>query len=172
MMDVMLTPDLAAAAFERSRARMRSFAYTIVRDEQLAEDVVQEVGLSLASRLPEVDDLSHFERWLLRVTRHRAIDCYRQRRGQPVALSEGALAAIEDSFAEEGEGETTAALARCVAKLSRYGQQLVRLRYREGLIGAALARRLKRKPNAVYVALSRVHKELGACVRRQLGMAS
>ena len=60
------------------------------------------------------------------------------------------------------------ALRTCLEQLSPYVQELIRLRYGEGLSGAGLAKALDRQVNTVYVALSRAHNTLATCVRTRL----
>jgi RNA polymerase sigma-70 factor (ECF subfamily) len=83
-------------------------------------------------------------------------------------------AVIETAYAEEPvEGpcyeETQAQLFRlreCFSKLSGWQREMIRLRYFTGLSLARMAERLSRSESAVQVALSRLRKVLGNCVRR------
>jgi len=61
------------------------------------------------------------------------------------------------------------ALRVCVSKLTTYARELINLRYVEGLSGVEVARRLGRTSRTVYVALSRVYRQLEDCVRKTSG---
>lgn len=60
-------------------------------------------------------------------------------------------------------------LQSCLTKLTPYAQQVVNLRYGQGLTTQKVADALQRKVEAVYKALVRIHNALEECVRRQIG---
>lgn len=142
--------------------------WALTADYHTAEDLFSDL-VAEAIRQPErFADEAHLDRWLKQLIRFRALNDL-QRLRRPGALSEGLLEQLaSDEQAETVGSPQVDALQRCLLRLSPYGQQLVELRYREGISGAVLAERLGRQLNTVYVALARVHKQLGACVRELL----
>ena len=56
----------------------------------------------------------------------------------------------------------------CLEQLSPCAQNLVKLRYAEGVSGERLAEVVDRSLNTVYVALSRIHRSLGDCIKQRL----
>ena len=60
------------------------------------------------------------------------------------------------------------ALRVCLAKLPAASRELLQMRYDDGLSGAEIAGKMQRSVEAVYQALSRVHRGLRECVERQL----
>lgn len=163
-------PQAATVTLERLRPRLGRLARAIVRDEQLAEDVVQEVAIELIARPAELRDQGHLEAWLWRTTKHRAIDALRRRQRRPEVLPDRAIEAIEAACREHDE-EPLDALETCVQALAPTSKQLVRLRYSEQLSGKQIAQRVRRKATAVYAALARIHRQLATCVERALGGA-
>ncbi len=80
------------ALFDRKHRRVYLIAYQILGDQGLAEDVVQEVFVTLWERSGDYDETMPLDPWLRRVTVNRAIDYWRsrakRRRGQ-VEVSPG-----------------------------------------------------------------------------------
>jgi RNA polymerase sigma-70 factor (ECF subfamily) len=154
----------------RERIKLLAYIASIVRDDHLAEDVFQEVAVLALRKREEIHDPTHFLAWMRLVARNRALKCLRER-GRCLFLDERLLAELEDQWADfdlTPAADLTDALRHCLAKLSPYAQQLIRLRYVEGISGARLAEALDRQLNAVYVALSRIHRSLGACIRQRI----
>lgn len=170
MVTMPCSPVAASATLDTLRHRLVLFARAIVRDAELAEDVVQEVALRLVddAQLARFNDEQHVEAWLWRTTRHRAIDCCRRRRARREVPSEAALVALEQACQRREAEPPTEALQACLSGLSDYARSLVELRYRRGLDGDGIASALGRKAGAIYTALSRVHAQLRDCIRRRL----
>lgn len=86
---------------ERHVGLVRRLALNVLRDEQEAEDVAQEVFVSAwrnrASWRPE----AKFTTWLYRIAMNRAIDCYRSRRPTPQPQEE--LTRLIDRDADNAE---------------------------------------------------------------------
>jgi len=121
-------------------------AYLILRDREEAEDVAQEVMLSLVDRLGELDPGRRPEPWVKKVAANRAIDHVRRRRP---AEELGAARPAPD--VARSDGPVVAALAT----LEPEDRALIVLRhllgYRSGEIGkqmgisaGAVRKRLKR----------------------------
>lgn len=53
-------------------------------------------------------------------------------------------------------------------QLTPNARELIDLRYARDIKGRALAEKLGRKPNAVFVALSRIHRTLSDCIQARL----
>ena len=86
-------------------------------------------------------------------------------------MEQAVLDLVEADWArrdEEAADRRHGALRACLEQLSPYVQELIRLRYGEGLSGAGLAKALNRQVNTVYVALSRAHNTLATCIRTRL----
>lgn len=99
--------------FDRKYRRVYLIAYQILGDQGLAEDVVQEVFLTLWERSGDYDDDLPLDPWLRRMAANRAIDHWRQRarrrRGQvevapgrdPDAVLDAGLSAVTANLGED-----------------------------------------------------------------------
>jgi len=151
------------------RASLLGYILSIVRDTHLAEDVFQAVSLITLKKGGEVEEADRFAGWVRRTARFEALNALRKRRNAPLVIDEAVLDALEDHWgAADPDPPAADALRECVRGLTDRSRQILELRYRENVGGAALAAKLGRPVNTVYVALSRIHKTLAACVRRHL----
>src|SRR5690242_3480175 len=80
------------AAFVELTRRFQQFAFgsalALVRDFQLAEDVVQEAFVAAWSALPSLDEPAAFPGWLRGIVRHHAFRQRRRKRLASVPLAE------------------------------------------------------------------------------------
>lgn len=165
--------DEAMRLFVEQRAPLLGFLRAIVGSRERAEDLLQDLAVLLLRKHADIPNPEAFPGWIRRAARFEARNA--MRRVRAVELDEAALDALEAAWApawaggkDGGEDVRIAALERCLAGLSPTARRLVELRYRQGLDCAALAERLGRPLNTVYVGLSRLHRALEDCIRGRL----
>jgi RNA polymerase sigma-70 factor (ECF subfamily) len=154
----------------RERVKLLAYIRAIVRDHHLAEDVFQEVAVLAVRKGDEIRDGRHFLAWMRLAARHRALKAQR-RQHQYLLLDETLLDQMDDQWAEQdpsSASDLVETLRSCVERLSPYARNLVKLRYVDGLSGLRLAEVVDRTLNTVYVALSRIHRSLGECIKQRL----
>lgn len=154
----------------RLRPNLLAYAVSIVGDEHLGDDLLQDVLVSAYEKRETIADVDHFAGWVRVAVRHAALNAIRNRRNKPT-LDPSVIDMMDahwDKYDKVDHSSTVEALRRCIGELSEYSQEIVRLRYTEGLMGQNLADRLSRKLPAVYAALTRTHKALAECVRRRI----
>jgi len=119
------------ALVREHQAMVFSVALHFLRDRALAEEVAQEVFLSLHRNLGAIQSASHARHWLRKVAVQRAIDEGRRRKRQAVvSLSELAEPAAGDPQGDPMLGET---LRRLVGTLPEAPRMVMILRYQEDL---------------------------------------
>lgn len=153
------------------RALLLGYINAIVRDLHAAEDILQE-SLVLATR-QRFNDAHHAQAWIRVTARNLALAELRRRARRPATLSDEAFALLEPAWEaaageEYSQGTRLEALRTCCAGLSSAARQLLDLRFREGLDGAAISARLSRPLNTVYVGLSRTYRRLAECIAQRL----
>lgn len=107
-------------AFEQIVAlwERRLFYYLrrLLRAEEDAWDVLQEVWLQVFRRLPELRDSAAFPAWLYRIGHHQAVSLLRKQRKLEVAMDGDGCLEVQDSaelnFTASDAEEVHAALAR------------------------------------------------------------
>jgi RNA polymerase sigma-70 factor (ECF subfamily) len=148
----------AFAALVRSHQRLvYSLALRMLADRDAAEDLSQDVFLSLHRKLSSIESGAHLVFWLRKVTAHRAIDRLRRRAPfDSVPFEEEAAVTIstdEDPlFANE--------LRRGLLNLSPAARGVVVLRFQEDLDPMEIARTLAMPVNTVKSHLKRALKVL------------
>ena len=151
------------------------FAYilTQVREWDAAEDIFQEVSLTILKKSQEKIEVTSFKAWSREIARRTILD-YRKKRGAPVAaLSSDALESLERIFgaheqlSTEQQREILAHLQECLKALPEKLLRMVNLRYQEDLSLEQVAERSQMTAGAAQVALSRARAALAECIRRK-----
>ena len=118
-----------------------SVAWHFLHERDVAEEVAQEVFLSLHRNLGTIQSASHAEFWLRKVAVQRSIDEGRKRRRRPqVALSEVAEPSTSD---DTGDPLLEDVLRRLIASLPEAPRAVMILRYQEDLDPSEISRLLE-----------------------------
>ncbi|HXS98392.1 MAG TPA: sigma-70 family RNA polymerase sigma factor [Candidatus Limnocylindrales bacterium] len=113
------------------QAMVFSVALHFLRDRAVAEEVAQEVFLSLHRNLGSIESDSHARYWLRKVTVQRSIDEGRRRKRQSNVSLEDVAEPI--SGARPGDPMLQEMLRRLVATLPEAPRMVMILRYQEDL---------------------------------------
>jgi RNA polymerase sigma-70 factor (ECF subfamily) len=165
---MVLEADAVVQVLLRERRRVASVATAIVRDVHAADDIFQQVVLAALEHRDQFRDTGHVLPWALRAARHRALNLATRRKLRP--LPDEVLDLLEAQWGDPAGGplpDHIEALHRCLGKLAPTARDLIRMRYDDGLSAVAIAGRLQRTADAVYQSLSRIHRSLRECVRRE-----
>ena len=136
-----------AALYERFSRPLYSLAYKMLASESEAQDVVQEVFLSVWNKAPTFDSKrgSAFS-WVVTQVRNRAIDRIRshRRRGELIDafgpdLESGEIRSASDNCEA---GERAREIRAAMGQLSDDQHQVLRLAYFEGLTQVEIAQKL------------------------------
>jgi len=167
-----LTEETLMRLLMQQRSMLLGFVISLVRDPALAEDILQEVSVTAVRRRDAIEDESVFSAWIRQTARYTALNAVRKQQRRPVIFDDTLLEALEEEWVEvETETpppEAIDAIRECITKLTPRAQRLVELKYYKGLDGRALAEKIGRQLNTVYVALTRIHRKLSDCVRSRL----
>jgi RNA polymerase sigma-70 factor (ECF subfamily) len=157
----------SAAAFTelaaRVRARVRNWALRVVRDNDDADDVAQQVLLKLYLRIREFEGRSRFTTWLYRMTINTALNRRRVERRRTDLLrgaSESPAASMPD-VAARAEVDRLAALIRaCVTELSDREREVFQMADLKGMPTNEIAEALGLQPVSVRATLSRARRRI------------
>jgi RNA polymerase sigma-70 factor (ECF subfamily) len=151
------------------------FAYTYVRSRDVAEELVQEVFLSLWNARASWEVTTRARAWLFAAVRHLALNHLRHERvvsrahGEGAASASVAVATIESSTmgaAPENQHEAVEArelddaIARAIAELPERRRIAMTLRWKEDMSALEIAAVLGTTPEAVRVLLTRARADL------------
>jgi len=114
--------------YGRHHVRVFRFGLRLVRDEQIAEDLISEVFLDVWRQAGKFEGRSAVSTWLLAITRFKALSALRRRKD--VELDDEAANAIEDtSEVVVQKKDTGEALRKCLTALSPEHREIVDLVY-------------------------------------------
>ena len=168
----MATSAPSRILYERYHSRIVAFVRGMVKDQQRAEDIAQEVFISALRRMRETERPINFKPWLFEIARNASIDAYRRkRRTAEVSYdAEGGLAPadrIRLVASEPGPVEAIGAkqdlehLTGAFGGLSDTHHEILVLRELEGRSYADIGERLGMSRGAVESTLFRARKRLG-----------
>ncbi len=117
--------------YGRHHVKVFRFGMRLVRDEQLAEDLISEVFLDVWRQAGKFEGRSAVSTWLLAITRFKALSALRRRKD--AELDEEAADTIEDSSDNPEvavqKKDTSGALRKCLSKLSAEHREIIDLVY-------------------------------------------
>ena len=146
-----------------------NFAFRLVHDRGIAEDLAQEGFLRVFQRLHTYDPERKFSSWFFQVLRNVTIDYLRVNRLPTTSLDELAEGGFEGAAADRtssspehlaGQGELACALEQALTRIRPEYREVVVLRYQEGLTHPEIAEILGLPSGTVKTYLHRARKEL------------
>lgn len=158
--------------FFQHAAALRGFVFGLLADREAADDVLQELFLSVTQSADRFDPAKGgFLTWARGIARNKVLEHFRKRSHLPKFFDDDLL----ESLAESAGGqdgvwqERRTVLAGCVRQLAPRARQILEMRYAETPAAPPeIAERLAWTVNAVNVALSRARRFLQDCSRRRL----
>lgn len=157
-----------AAVYEATSAKLFGIVLRILRRRDLAEEVLQEVYVTLWQRAGEFDAARASPiTWMATIARNRALD--QARRVTPASIED--TPAVMDMASDEehpiegiARSQELARLMRCLDGLEAERRDIVLLAYREGLSREALAARFERPVPTIKTWLHRSLIQLRQCL--------
>lgn len=135
--------EAVSQLLERHARRVRDYVRMLVKDNDVADDLTQEVLIKVVKVLDEgrYTDKGKFQPWLLRIARNRVLDYFRAQK-QVKTVSESSAGfdilgsknlaepSIEDQLVSEQQAEEVRALIELLPEEQR---EVVKMRYYDGL---------------------------------------
>jgi len=161
--------------FMELRYSLLAYINACVGHYQNAEDIFQEVWLSVLKAAGEGREIHNLRAWCLKVAKNRVM---RHRRSLLVSRREEVVAediltllggaVVEDSVEDIPWEERVSVLNECMKRLRPRALEILRLRYFESLSIDDMTERLRKPAQNVYLALSRTRRWLRDCVEKTL----
>jgi RNA polymerase sigma-70 factor (ECF subfamily) len=135
--------EAVSQLLERHTRRVRDYVRMMVKDNDVADDLTQEILIKVVKVLDEgrYTDKGRFQPWLLRIARNRVLDYFRAQK-QVKTINESSVGydilgsknmaepSIEEEIISEQRAEEIRAL---VDELPEEQREVVKMRYYEGL---------------------------------------
>jgi RNA polymerase sigma-70 factor (ECF subfamily) len=161
--------DRAQLAATWERARMAVFAQLLagIGSFHDAEDVLQEVAVSVAKNYGSYDPDRPFVAWALGIARNHMLMYFRRYHRNRLVFSDQLMATIGqhlETLTENPADQRREALNKCISQLDDRRRRLIEMRYSSGLSVNEIAESLEKSVAAVKGSLHRVRKVLERCV--------
>jgi RNA polymerase sigma-70 factor (ECF subfamily) len=158
----------AFAQFSSHRPMLRAYLHAVMRDSELVDDTLSDVGVEIARSWDRYDQALPFGPWVRGLARRVALKRLSRRDRREVTLPDDVMESIGVAVDQLGDQAALEAqreqLRRCLERLSDRNRELVRLRYDDELSLELIARRVRRSIGALYTAYSRIHAALLRCM--------
>jgi RNA polymerase sigma-70 factor, ECF subfamily len=153
-----------------AEAAVRAYVGAAVRGIHDAQDVTQQVALTVARRFDEYDGSRPFIAWALWLAKSRIADHYRKQGRERLVISETLMDQLADALVvrQPHVAARQAALERCVEKLPEKSRRMLDLRYAEEASVEEMAAALRSTPGSVRVMLLRIRNLLAQCIEGEL----
>lgn len=159
--------------FLEHAAWIRGFLLGFVPEEAEAQDLFQEVFLTVLDKAQDFTLGTNFKAWVRAIVKFKLLELGRLKQRNPLLFDPGLLEmlAVANAGLDPEREERKRALAKCIEQLAPRARQILEMRYAdEPVAPAEIARQLSWTPGAVYVTLSQARTFLRECTRRRLGM--
>lgn len=153
--------------YARHHVRVFRFALRMVRDEQVAEDLISEVFLDVWRQAGKFEGRSAVSTWLLAIAKFKALSALRKRKD--AELDDDAAAAIEDTADNPevvaAKKDTGNALRKCLTALSLEHREIIDLVYYHEKSVAEVAEIVGIPENTVKTRLFYARKKLAELLK-------
>lgn len=156
--------------YEHTAPRLYGVCLRLLRQRELAEEVLQEVYVRIWHQAPEyTPERGTVMTWMATIARYRAIDTLRRHARRPEApLDEGIARELSDTGAGPLEataaGGEAAALERCLGELSETQRDAIGLAFFQGLTHEEVGERLQSPLGTVKSWIRRGLQSLKRCL--------
>lgn len=158
------------ALLNEHRSQLLSYIFCLTRNFDDAEDVFQQVSVTLWDKFGDYTSGTNFNAWARSIAKHKVLVFLRTQRRERAKLSDLLVEQLsERQFWETGdEEEKLKALAKCQEKLSEKDREMLSRCYSERGAPLAVAQEMQRSVQSIYNSISRIRRNLYQCIRRQL----
>jgi len=156
-----------AADWERARTVVFAQLLAGIGSFHDAEDVLQEVAVSVAKNYSSYDPSRSFVAWALGITRNHILMYFRRCNRSRLVFNEELMISIGQHLESQPEyslDHRREALHDCIGRLEGRQRRLIELRYSRGLSIEKMAASLGKSVAAVKGSLHRVRRALERCI--------
>jgi RNA polymerase sigma-70 factor (ECF subfamily) len=151
-------------------AVVRAYVYSATRGHRDAEDVIQEVWQVVCRKIGEYDQSRSFRAWVLGITRMQVLKWRQAQARSRLLFDQDVLDLLADTAEEERQelDHRSQFLRDCLGMLPLDSRRLLHKRYVDGTAIAAIAEQMKKRVEAVGMALVRLRRVLRVCIEGKM----
>jgi len=149
--------------------RLLSYIYRRVANREQAQEVLQQTNLVLCRKADDFELGTNFNAWAVTVARYQILSHRKNVARERLVFSDEVFLVVDDRDEESLVREELKRVLRfCYGKLSQVNQELMKLRYQDGLSFQQVADELNKQISAVKVQVHRIRLNLKKCAQEQL----
>ena len=153
----------------QAQQSLLSYIYRRVANRDQAQEVLQQTNLVLCRKADKFELGSNFNAWAVTMARYQILSYRKDVARDRLVFTDEVFAVVDDRDEENLVREEHNRILRfCYRKLSKVNQELVKLRYQDGLSLRQAADELNKQVGAVKVQIHRIRLNLKKCVHEQL----
>jgi RNA polymerase sigma-70 factor (ECF subfamily) len=159
--------------FLREEPTLRAYLTAAVRDFDVVDDLLQEIGAVMWESFDRFDPRLPFRPWALGFARIQVLKWKQKIARSRKVFSDEALELLARTAAETGDEADSRRpwLRECLERLGEHVRSVVKLRYLESLSIARTAERTGKSVAAIEMTLVRARRALRECVQRRISAA-
>ena len=156
----------------RYQARLRGYASQYVNDSHDTFELVQDAFLNAYRNIERFDESRPFYPWIRTIVHNLVLNYFRSQRSTRkvhLQLVDSALCekiTPDPRYEEKDNIERIEALKKCIAKLPKSQQELVRQRYDLGTAVQDIAEAMDTTAGSISMRLLRIRKRLKKCMEK------
>lgn len=153
--------------FTKAEPILRRHVLAHIPSYHEAEDVLQDIAVTLWDRFGDFRRDGSFTGWAMGVARRKILHSRRSFARDRLMLTDDINAVFERRLEESADelGARRKFLRNCMAKLSEKQRNIVNLKYRDDLSTEKIAANIGSSANAVRIVLTRTRHELAQCMQ-------
>ena len=149
------------------KTKVMAYILFLVGNNEIAEDIFQNISVVAYQKSDSIKDKNHLMAWLRVAARNECLKTIRTQARSFIQFDSETIEQLEPHWQQfdHQDSKLQDKLRKCLDQLSPKAKDIVKLKYHEDLKGDVIAKTLNMNLNAVYVALSRIHRWLAECVQ-------
>jgi RNA polymerase sigma-70 factor (ECF subfamily) len=149
--------------------RLFGYIYRRVANREQAQEVLQQTNLVLCRKADDFELGTNFNAWAVTVAHYQILSHRKNVARDRLVFSDEVFAVVDNRDEESLVHEERLKILRfCYGKLSQVNQELMELRYRDGLSLQQMADEVDKQVEAVRVKMHRIRLSLKKCAQEQL----
>lgn len=152
-----------------NQKRIYGFIYAMMPNQSVSEDIMQQTSLFMWEHFDNFQEGTNFSAWGIGVARNLIKRYYRKQKRNFIAFDSKALEnLIDQSDVFENDNDQVEALRRCFKRLQTADQQMLKMRYVQGVQVKEIAEKVNRSTSHLYRVMAKIHNSLLKCIKLQL----
>ena len=156
--------------FTKAQLVIRRYVFAQVQDAHAAEDVLQDIAVTLWKKYDEFDRRKSFTKWSLGVAHYAILHSRRTVARSRLKLTENVDEMIIERLSEMGPEleERRTLLRACLRKLPAKQRKIIGMKYERSLSCHDISEKIGATVEAVRTVLCRVRRALLTCIQKGL----